>query len=252
MSEQEVNVTTQQGICHIEINRPSVKNALNQTAYQQLSEAVETADADSHVRVLLISGAGGNFSSGNDLADFSAGKGIDANSSTLRFMRSLIQCEKPVVAAVSGVAVGIGTTLLLHCDLAYADNTATFCMPFNNLGLCCEFASSFILPQLAGRPKAMELILLGETFNAQQAKDLNIICSVQENVFEYAQKQAIKLSKQPPDATRINKALLRQNNHSHIESVMQQELKQFAQCLQGDECKEALSAFFEKRAPNFS
>ncbi len=252
MSAPEVLVSTENGICHIQINRPEVKNALNQVAYQQLADAVTTANGDDTVRVLLISGNGGNFSSGNDLSDFAAGKGIGGASATLKFMNALLACEKPVIAAVSGFAVGIGTTLLLHCDLVYADSSATFCLPFNNLGICAEFASSLLLPRLAGRAKAMEIILLGEPFNAEVACEAGIICSVKEDALRFAKQQAGKLAKQPPQATRINKALLTAENKVQINAVMESELEKFAQCLSGEECNEALTAFKNKRPANFS
>ncbi len=252
MSEPEVLVSSEAGICHIQINRPAVKNALNQAAYQQLASAVTEASHDDAIRVLLISGTQGNFSSGNDLLDFAAGEGIGGASATLAFMKSLLACEKPVIAAVSGFAVGIGTTLLLHCDLVYADNTAVFCLPFNNLGVCAEFASSLILPRLAGRAKAMEIILLGETFNAEAASDLGIICAIEKDVLATAKEKAIKLTRQPPQATRLNKSLLRYESHDAIIQTMEHELEKFTQCLQRAECKEALTAFQEKRTPDFS
>jgi len=251
MSEQHLIVKTENGVCHIQFNRPELKNAITQQDYADLANAISTADSDDRVRVLLLSGVGEDFCSGNDLTEFDSGENLNDHPA-LKFMLSMLYCEKPVIAAVSGAAVGIGTTMLLHCDLVYADTSATFLLPFNNFGLCAEFGSSFLLPQLVGQTKAMDLILMGEAFDAYKAKELGIVVDVQSDVISYAFGQANKMAKKPPGSTRLNKQLLQKAHKPLIEQIIREELNHLLTALQGSEAREAVKAFREKRAPNFS
>ncbi|MCF4991169.1 enoyl-CoA hydratase, partial [Pseudomonas gessardii] len=157
------------GLLILQFNRPDKKNALTRAMYYQLAEALEQADADNTVNAVLIQGSCECFTAGNDIGDFLQQPPTDLDSPQFLFMKSLLNCRKPVIAGVAGAAVGIGTTLLLHCDLVYVSRDARLRMPFVNLGLCPEFGSSLILPRLLGHAKAAELLLLGEGFSGEQA-----------------------------------------------------------------------------------
>lgn len=168
---QYIRSEARDGVFHIEIARPEKKNALTADMYQALAEALARAEADPAVRVILISGAGGNFTAGNDLADFLDHPPKDEDAPVFRFLNAFAGLQKPFVAAVNGVAVGVGTTVLLHCDLVYAGASARFALPFANLGLTPEAASSLLLPLRAGHARAAEMLMLGEVFSAQTALD---------------------------------------------------------------------------------
>lgn len=235
------------------LDRPERKNAITIDMYVALTEALLGASADPAVRSVLITGTDGCFTSGNDLADFSKVADTDSEDNAIfTFLRELANFPKPVVAAIDGVAVGIGTTLLLHCDLAYSGVESTFKLPFVNLGLCPEYASSYLLPRLVGHVKAAEWLLLGEEFSASQARAAGLLNAVVEDPLAVAREQCVKLGIQPPEAVRTAKALLKKPTQKRVEQVMSDELHHFSQALQGAEFKEAVSAFFEKRQPDFS
>jgi enoyl-CoA hydratase/carnithine racemase len=166
----------------------------------------------------------------------------------------LMRSEKPVVAVVKGFAIGIGTTLLLHCDLVYVADDAKLQLPFVNLGLCPEYASSYLLPRLIGKAKASELLLLGESFSGAKAAELGIATASApwDELNEYAQEKINRLANQPPGAVKRTKALLSQSQRLAIDECLQAEYKAFAEGLGSEECKESVTAFFEKRAPDFS
>ncbi len=251
-----VQVSNENGICHIQLNRPERKNALSLAMYQKLGDSVRSASENNDVRVILISGNGGSFTSGNDLGDFSKHKGnlSEEENPTPKFMHALIQCDKPVVAAVQGPAVGIGTTLLLHCDLIYADASAYFQLPFVNLGLCPEFSSSAILPKLMGHNKAAELFYLGQRFTAEVAKEVGIVNQVlDDSDFLTAVKSVCdQLVKQPASSLRATKQLMKKEVRDFVYDKMKEEQQHFKKGLQSPEFVEAVSAFAEKRAPDFS
>lgn len=248
-----VAVTRNSHVVEIRLQRPERKNALNRAMYTALAEAIEQVHQDNDIRVVLLTGSAGCFTSGNDLADFAnAFDAADGDNPVVRFMAALAQCSKPVVVAVEGVAVGIGTTLLLHADLVYASDDASFKMPFVNLGLCAEFGSSWLLPRLVGHVKAAEWLLLGETFSAADAAAAGVVNAVVEEPLTVARQQAHKLSLQPPKAVQMTKALMKQGPAVPVEAAMKRELEQFGRALKGGEAKEAIAAFFEKRQPDFS
>ena len=166
------------GILRIEINRPDKKNALTAAMYQAMADALKAAEADSKVRVVLIHGKSDLFTAGNDLQDFLDNRSRDENRPAFQFLRNISRAQKPIVAAVAGAAVGIGTTMLLHCDLVYAAPNARLQLPFVNLGLVPEAASSLLLPALVGYQRAAELLLLGEPFSAQTAKEIGLVTAV--------------------------------------------------------------------------
>ncbi|GLS26768.1 enoyl-CoA hydratase [Marinibactrum halimedae] len=252
--QSPVHASTDGGIMTLTMNRPECKNAINIDMYEQLANRFAEAADDKSIRVVVITGAGGCFTSGNDLMDFASNPPTDEKSAVAVFLRTLYTFEKPVIAAVDGNAVGIGTTMLLHCDLVYASAGAKFKLPFVNLGLCPEFACSQILPLLAGHVRASELLLLGESFGVDTARDIGIINTVAEgdSSLNLALENARKVAAQPPMALRKTKALIRDYRFKDGFKVMEEEMKAFRDGLQSPEFAEAVGAFFEKRAPDFS
>ncbi len=247
------------GILTIEFNRPERKNAITAVMYQAMADALVAADLDPAVRAVLIVGKPEIFTAGNDLDDFMKNskpvEGVPAEARPVfQFMRALSGCSKPVVAAVSGAAIGIGTTLLMHCDLVYASETAKFSMPFAQLGLCPEFASSLLLPQLAGYPRAAEKLLLGEPFLAPEALQMGLVTRVLpvDELAAFAKGQAAKLVGLPAASIRTTKALMKRSRSAAINDTMAAENEKFGAMLLAPEAKEAFTAFFEKRKPDFS
>lgn len=240
----------------ITLNRPEKKNALTIAMYSALADALSQAQSDPEVRAVLLSGRE-CFTSGNDISDFLNNPRTNEDSENqpvLRFLTTLASFEKPIVAAVNGPAVGIGTTLLLHCDLVYAASDTMFQLPFVNLGLCPEAASSLLLPQLVGYRHAAELLLLGEPFAAQQALDIGLltaICDAAE-LHDLARTKAQALAAKPAAALRLSKALLKQDQAEAVKTRIMHEAGHFRERLQSPETKEALQAFMERRPPDFS
>ncbi len=238
----------------LSLNRPERKNALCLAMYSALAELILAAEADSQVRVIVLTGTDEFFTSGNDLLDFMNEPEIHENHPVVRFINALRHCAKPVVAVVRGHAVGIGTTMLLHCDLVYVADDARLQLPFVNLGLCPEYASSFLVPRVVGQQKAAELFLLGEPFSGAEAANIGLATkSVPANELnDFAHAKIQRLAQQPPAAVRRSKALLRAATKTAVEQSLQAEYAGFAQGLASEECKESVTAFFEKRAPDFS
>ncbi|MDR2853341.1 MAG: enoyl-CoA hydratase [Burkholderiaceae bacterium] len=288
----DILVHTEAGVMTLTFNRPDKKNSITGAMYARLADALEQAAQDAAVRVVVIQGQDTVFSAGNDIGDFlnplpsgakkgrlrnrlmralkripapviTALRGPAARIGTTfllrdapiyRFMRALRDFPKPVLAAVCGAAVGIGTTLLLHCDLVYAGENAVFSMPFVNLGLCPEFASSLLLPQMLGAHRAAEVLLLGEPFMAQTALEVglaNRVLPITE-VNAYAQAQALKLAAKPLSALIETKRLLRKNQQQAVSGRMTEEIQSFARLLLSPAAREAFTAFMEKRKPDFS
>ena len=242
------------GVARIQISRPEKKNAITAAMYQSLAEALAAANADSTARAILIHGEKDVFTAGNDLEDFLKNPPADINAPVFQFMQALGYAEKPVVAAVNGAAVGIGTTMLMHCDLVYCADNSVFSMPFVSLGLCPEFASSLLIPLNAGYHKAVEKLLLAEPINASEAAEMKIVNRVLApgDVFEFAVKQAERFNQLPPASVRTTKRLLRAGWKTVTEKVIADEANSFAQMVRSAEAKEAFTAFFERRKPDFS
>jgi enoyl-CoA hydratase/carnithine racemase len=242
------------GVLRVELNRPEKKNAITVAMYQVLGDALHSASVDPGVRAVLLHGKPEIFSSGNDLSDFLAAPSRSEDFAPFRFLRILGQFDKPLVAAVSGAAIGIGTTMLLHCDLVYAAAGTRFQLPFASLGLVPEAASSLLLPRLAGWQKAAELLMLGEPFTAETARDIGLVNEIvaPEALFEIARAKALALAAKPPAAMRATKALMKQAVLAEIEQTMTREVKTFGERLVSPEAKEAFAAFLEKRKPDFS
>jgi len=251
MSIRTVNTN---GVAVIEIARPEKKNALTQAMYTAMTEAIAAAEADASVRALLFTGQPGIFTSGNDLEDFMQRPPAGAESPVFLFMKARAECGKPVVAAVTGGAIGIGTTMLLHCDLVYVSDEARLAMPFVSLGLVPEYASSLLIPQLIGHAKAAELLLLGEPFNGERAVEMGIANAVlpAAEVVNHARRMAERFNALPPGAVRESKALMRRAQSALVEETIAVEADVFGKRLRSPEAMEAFQAFFQKRKPDFS
>ena len=241
------------GVLTIAFNRPDKKNAITAAMYQTMADALVEAQGDAAVRAILIRGSVGIFSAGNDLEDFMKTPPMGESAPVFQFLRAISSAEKPVVASVAGAAVGIGTTLLLHCDLVYAADTAKFSLPFAQLGLCPEAASSLLLQRVAGYQAAAEKLLLGEAFDAREAQRMgfvNRLLPVAE-VDAFALEQAAKLAALPASSLRVTKSLMKRASHHELQTQMSEEAVHFGKMLLAPEAREAFKAFFEKRKPDF-
>lgn len=247
MSEH-IGIERDQGILVLRMDRPEKKNALTARMYAVMADAIEGAATDGSVQVILITGAEGVFTAGNDLGDFLANPPRTEDSPVNRFISSLLRTDVPIVAAVDGIAVGIGTTLLLHCELVFASERARFSLPFINLGLVPEAGSSMLLAEACGYRKAAELLLLGEPFDAGQAVDYGIVSRTcpTENLMETALAAARKLASKPRAALRASKRLMRRPTEPLGQRV-RAESELFTRSLESEAAKEALTAFLEKR-----
>lgn len=250
---EHILVSVQERVLSIQLDRPEKKNALTRGMYLGMIEALKQAETDPAVRVVLITGTQDCFTAGNDLMDFANAKPGET-SPAIVYLQTLAAAQKPVVAAVTGVAVGIGTTMLLHCDLVYSSPDARFQLPFVNLGLCPEAGSSVMLPELMGHRRAAELLLLGEPFSSERALELGIINAVYPGgeLLATATARARQLGEKPPSALRTTKALLKRNAAGAVADAMARETEQFAALLQGPEAREAMMAFMQRRKPDFS
>lgn len=250
---ENILTETKDGIARIEIDRPEKKNALTAAMYQAMADAIKAAEADGKVRVLLIHGKADLFTAGNDLQDFLDNPPRDDNRPVFQFLYGISQAQKPIVAAVAGAAVGIGTTMLLHCDLVYAAPNARLQLPFVNLGLVPEAGSSLLLPALVGYQRAAELLLLGEPFSAQKAREIGLVTEVvpEEQLFDTALAQAKKLAAKPAASLRLTKQLMKQGRAEAVAQRIKLESDHFGERLNSPEAKEAFSAFLEKRKPDF-
>jgi enoyl-CoA hydratase/carnithine racemase len=242
------------GILWVQLNRPGSKNALTGSMYTSLSKIFDDADKDDSVRVVLWHSAGDTFSAGNDVGDFLKNPPGSGESPQTRLMDAFIRFEKPIVAAVQGAAIGGGTTMLTHCDFVYAGEGAKFQLPFINLALVPEFGSSYSLPARIGYLRAAELYLLGERFDAARAAELGLVTRVvpDRNLLATAAETARKLAAKPSGALRDSKRLLKQGSIDQVKAAIKLEMQAFSEHVRSADAKEALSAFLEKRPPNFN
>ena len=248
-----INTVCLDGLATIEIARPEKKNALTQAMYRAMAHAIEAADADESVRALLITGQPGIFTAGNDLEDFLSNPALDAGSPVVAFMTALLDCKKPVVAAVTGPAVGIGVTMLLHCDLVYVSDQAQLVLPFVKLGLVPEFGASLLLPRLMGQARAAHMLLLGEPIGAAEAVALGLVSAAlpSADVLPHASQMARRFSSLAPGAVRDTKRLLRGAIRAAVDRAIEEESVLFQARLRSPEAREAMQAFLQKRKPNF-
>ena len=250
----DILVTRMDRVLRIQLNRPDKKNALTGAMYDAMREAIAASNDDAEVRVIFIHGQPDCFTAGNDLADFQDLERMRRERPAMKFLEAISTAVKPIVAAVNGPAVGIGTTMLLHCDLAYAGQSTKFQMPFAALGLCPEGSSSFALARLAGHVRAAELLLLGERFSAEHAQSIGLVNGVlpDAELFGYVEAKVAQLAAQPAAAIRATKALMRKWTAAQIAQVLEAESELFGERLASPEFAEAARAFFEKRKPDFS
>ena len=249
-----IKTATLNGVATIEIARPEKKNALTSAMYLAMADALNAATADNAVRAVLITGQPGIFTSGNDIEDFMQRAPGAGDVPAVVFMKALLACDKPVIAAVTGAAIGIGTTLLLHCDFVYVSDEARLAMPFVSLGLVPEFASSLVVPKLMGHVRAAEKLLLGEPFTGADAVECGIANAVlpAAEVALHARRVAERFNALPPGAVREAKRLMRRPQAQATLETIAVESESFARGLRSPEAKEAFSAFFQKRKPDFS
>lgn len=248
------SIESEGAVLTITLNRPARKNALTLAMYDQLTASLKRAIDDPEIRAVILRGAEGSFTSGNDLMDFMKSPPQSIDTPVFHFLKALLTFPKPLIAAVSGPAIGIGTTLLLHCDFVYADEHAIFQLPFIRLGLVPEAGASLLLPRLAGHRRAAELLMLGEKFSATEALEIGLINERVESdqLFERAHERAEALSKLPPEAMRQTKELLKAPLREELTGVMLREGEVFMNRLTSPETAEAIQAFFMKRPADFS
>jgi enoyl-CoA hydratase/carnithine racemase len=242
------------GVTTLTIHRVAKKNSFTTAMYAAMADVLDQAQADPAVRVLVIQGNETIFSAGNDIADFLQTPPTTLEAPVFRFMRAISSFSKPIVAAVCGPAVGIGTTMLFHCDLVYAGDNAAFSMPFVNLGVCPEAASSLLAPQRMGYGRAAEALLLGEPFMAETALEMGLISRIvpPAEVNALAQRQAQKLAAKPLSSVLASKRLMKQGQADLVAQRMAEEGTLFGQMLAQPAAQEAFAAFMEKRKPDFS
>ena len=242
------------GVLTLTLNRPARKNSLTSAMYATLADALATATDDAAVRAVVIQGSESMFCAGNDIDEFLNQPPMGADSPVLRFLRAIATFPKPLLASVCGPAVGIGTTMLFHCDLAYAGDNAAFSMPFVNLGLCVEGAASLLAPAMMGYHRAAEALLLGEPIYAEAALEVGLVNKVlpPTEANAYTQGVARKLAAKPLPSLMETKRLMKGGQQNAVVQCIHDEAAVFAQLLRGPAAKEAFQAFLEKRTPDFS
>ncbi len=238
---------TNQGVLHIELHRTHKKNALTAEMYLELTSALRTAAKDEEVKVIFLKGGHNCFCAGNDIADFLDESVLDPDGPIATFLHEIASVTKPLVAAVSGPAIGIGTTMLLHCDLVYATENTTFSLPFVNLGVCAEAGSSYLLSQQIGHIRAAELLLTGDAFSSEKANEYGLINQIvdAETYWEFAQARAEALAKKPSHALQVNRQLMKPNQDK-VHQVIDQEIAEFSKLLKTPEAKAIFKKFLDK------
>jgi enoyl-CoA hydratase/carnithine racemase len=236
-------------ILTITIARESAKNALSLNMYSQLTAALQQLDVDPTISVAIITGGENCFTAGNDLKDFLAGGALNEQHPTVQFLYQIASTKKPIIAAVAGPAIGIGTTMLLHCDLVYAADNTIFQLPFAQLGLCPEAACSEILPRITGHVKAFEMVVLGDRFSANDALEIGLINKVcsSDTLLSLAIETATRITKLPENAVSTSKALLKSNTQERVLNTIKAELSQFEMLLNSEQSQKIISSFFSKK-----
>ena len=244
------NILTEQtgSILHLKLNRPEKKNALNQEMYQSLGTKINEAAADFAIRAVVISSEGDSFTAGNDINDFANNPQMDEGSPVFNFLFAIHNFPKPLIAAVHGRAVGIGTTMLMHCDIVTANPNTIFSMPFVSLGLVAEGGSSYLFPRLVGHAKAAEILLTGRDFLADEALQMGLINTIADDQLSAAMKFAQELAEQPPTAVINTKALLKSGSHEALNQVIRAEGELFKMAMDSDEAQQAFMNFLLKKS----
>jgi enoyl-CoA hydratase/carnithine racemase len=248
-NDANINYSVEDAVFIISINRPEKKNALTPSMYQALGDGILQAENDSAIHVIVLSGSDDCFTSGNDVSGFVANEDSSGERPSVVFMHAISQANKPVIAAISGLAIGIGTTLLTHCDLVYASQNCFLQMPFSRLGVCPELASSLLLPRFMGHQRAAELLLLGERFSAEQAREYGLVNRVlpQNEYLEFALSKAHELAALPNEAIQTSKRLMKRNIASEIPGTIDLELKEFSRLLKTPEAQAIVKAFLDRK-----
>jgi enoyl-CoA hydratase/carnithine racemase len=241
LSRQEGNILV------LSFNRSEKMNALTRSMYAGLAKGLNDAAGDFGIRAVIITSESLHFTAGNDISDFMDNPPTSDSSEVSQFLESLLNFPKPLIAAVKGNAVGVGTTMLLHCDVVVASPTAKFSMPFASLGLVPEAGSSLLFPQLVGYQRAARIFMTGESFDAPSAVEMGLVTSVENDPLAEAMKIAQQISEQPPQAIINTKALLKARSHDAVAAVMKAEFEIFAMALQSDEAMEAFMKFMSKK-----
>ena len=251
---QDLLIDTANGVMTLTLNRVDKKNSLTQAMYGAIADALTQAAADDVMRAVVIQGHETIFSAGNDIGDFLNRPPMSAEAPVQRFLRTIAAFPKPLIAAVCGPAVGVGTTMLFHCDLVYAGDNAAFSMPFVNLGLCPEAASSLLVPQMMGYHRAAEALLLGEPFMAETALEVGLVNRIvpPSEANGVAQAQALKLAAKPLPSLVETKRFMKQGQMAQVLERINEESAIFGQMLQAPAAREAFGAFMEKRKPDFT
>ena len=244
------NILTEQtgSILHLKLNRPEKKNALTQEMYQSLGTKINEAAADFAIRAVVISSEGDSFTAGNDINDFANNPQMDEGSPVFNFLFAIHNFPKPLIASVHGRAVGIGTTMLMHCDIVTANPNTIFSMPFVSLGLVAEGGSSYLFPRLVGHAKAAEILLTGRSFSAEEALQMGLINSIADDQLSAAMKFAQVLAEQPPTAVINTKALLKSGSHEALNQVIRAEGELFRMAVDSDEAQQAFMNFLLKKS----
>jgi enoyl-CoA hydratase/carnithine racemase len=244
------NILTEQtgSVLHLKLNRPEKKNALTQEMYQSLGTKINEAAADFAIRAVVISSEGDSFTAGNDINDFANNPQMDEGSPVFNFLFAIHNFPKPLIASVHGRAVGIGTTMLMHCDIVTANPNTIFSMPFVSLGLVAEGGSSYLFPRLVGHAKAAEILLTGRNFSADEALQMGLINSIADDQLAAAMKFAQELAEQPPTAVINTKALLKSGSHDALNQVMRAEGELFKMAMDSDEAQQAFMNFLLKKS----
>lgn len=238
-------------ILQIQLNRSAKKNAITPLMYQAMADALNQAAQDNTIKVVVLSSTSENFTAGNDLVDFLQNPTVEPGSPVYQFLQALVTCPLPLIAAVSGFAIGIGSTLLLHCEQVFADDSAQFALPFINLGLVPEAGSSMLLPRLVGYQKAADLLLSGRSFGSEEAQQLGFVSQRVDDVQASAMQYAQMLASKPRSSLVETKRLLRKDEES-LQNRLHDELDAFVRYLNAPAAREALTAFTEKRKPDFT
>ncbi|CAB4562564.1 MAG: enoyl-CoA hydratase [Actinobacteria bacterium] len=241
LSRQEGNILV------LSFNRSAKMNALTRSMYSGLATGLNEAAGDFGIRAVILTSEGQHFTAGNDISDFMNNPPTSESSEVSQFLESLLNFPKPLIAAVNGNAVGVGTTMLLHCDVVVASSTAKFSMPFASLGLVPEAGSSFLFPQLVGYQRAARIFMTGESFDAPSAIEMGLVTSIDNDPLNAAMKIAQLIAEQPPQAIINTKALLKARSHDAVAAVMKAEFEIFAMALQSEEAMEAFMKFMSKK-----
>jgi len=231
----------------VRLNRPEKMNAISRDMYAGLAARLNEAAEDESIRCVVITSEGEHFTAGNDIRDFMSNPPTEQDSSVAKFLGSLLEFPKPLLAAVKGNAIGVGTTMLLHCDVVVAAPTANFSMPFTSLGLVPEAGSTKLFPELVGYQRAAKIFMTGESFGAQAALEMGLIASIDSDAERAALAIAQQISEQPPKAIMNTKALMKAGSHDAVAAVMRAEYQLFALALQSEEAAEAFMKFMAKK-----